>query len=145
MTPRQIFIVSRPAMFPFTNIYISLLVLEVITYEFIVLFSCKSLYVVRNRESNKSASWGGGKYHVRNFLHRSVLLNLIRYMLDSRSTYAVKVVEMPFLLMTLISDINGSQLVAKHVLDNNKVRGTSHVMKYRLDHEMFIKQKKNQR
>jgi len=88
---------------------------------------------------------GGGKYHVRNFLHRSVLLNLIRYMLDSRSTYAVKVVEMPFLLMTLISDINGSQLVAKHVLDNNKVRGTSHVMKYRLDHEMFIKQKKNQR
>ena len=54
----------------------------------------------------------------------------------------MKVAAWPFLLMTFLSDINGPQLVVKHVLDMNKVNAASHVRKYRLDHEIFFKQKK---
>jgi hypothetical protein len=61
--------------------HISLLVWEVIAYKFIVLLTCKTLYVIKNRESNKSVCWGWD--HVRNFLHRSMLLNLIREILSS--------------------------------------------------------------
>ena len=84
----------------------------------------------------------GGKYQVRNILHRSVLLNLIPQILNSYSTYAVKVVVWSFLLINLFSDINGSQSVAKRVLHENKVNETIYVRKYQLCHEIFLKQEK---
>ena len=84
----------------------------------------------------------GDKYHVRNILHRSMLLNLILQVLNSYITYAMKVVAWPFLLINLFSDTNGSQLVVKHVLDENKVNAASHVRKYQLGHEIFFKQEK---
>jgi hypothetical protein len=72
----------------------------------------------------------GDKYQVRNIFYRSMLLNLIRQILNSYSTYAVKVVVWPFLLITFLSDINGSQLMVKRVLGEYKVNVASLVRKY---------------
>lgn len=45
-------------------------------------------------------------------------------------------------LINLFSNVNGSQLVAKHVLDEYKVNAAIQVRKYQLGHEIFLKKEK---